>query len=90
MSFLAVEHNQLTGTLPFTHSTWFGRTSLPLQSRGGGGGGSAGGVASGVASCRALKDVLRRTFCVVHTWRTGQEEFNVFMEKKVPSCDISV
>ena len=74
---------------PFAHFTWCGSTSLPLQSRGGGrgrGGGSAGGVASGVASRRALKDVLRRTFCVVPTWRTGQEEFKVFMKKKVPSC----
>ena len=90
MTILYLSNNQLTGTPPFAHLTWCGSTSLPLQSRGGGGGGSAGGVASGVASRRALKDVLRRTFCVVHTWRTGQKEFNVFMEKKVPSCDISV
>jgi hypothetical protein len=48
------------------------------------------GVASGVASRRALKDVLRRTFCVVSTWRTGQEEFKVFMKKKVPSCNVYV
>ena len=96
MKKLYLNNNQLSGTPPFAHFAWCGSTSLPLQSRGGGvcgrggGGGSAGGVASGVASRRALKDVLRRTFCVVHTWRTGQKEFNVFMEKKVPSCDISV
>jgi hypothetical protein len=34
--------------------------------------------------------VLRRTFCVVPTWRTGQEEFKVFMKKKVPSCNVYV
>jgi hypothetical protein len=33
MKVLAVEHNQLTGTLPFTHVTWFGRTSLPLAKK---------------------------------------------------------
>ncbi len=50
----------------------------------------AGGVASGVASRRSLKDVLRRTFCVVPTWRTGQWEFKVFMNTKVPSCNVFV
>ncbi len=52
------------------------------------GGGSAGGVASGDASHRERKDVLRLTFCVVPTWRTGQEEFKAFMDKKRPSCRV--
>ncbi len=97
MNFLQLRNNQLTGTPPFAHATSCGSTSLPLQSRGGGGGGgrggggaSAGGVASGVASHRKSKDVHRRTFCVVPTWRTGQEGFKVFMKTKVPSCRVYV
>jgi hypothetical protein len=98
MEFLHLNHNQLMGTHPFAHVTWCGSTSLPLQSRGGGGGGggrggggaSAGGVASGVASHRERKDVHRRTFCVVPTWRTGQEGFRVLVKKKLPSCCVSV
>jgi hypothetical protein len=34
--------------------------------------------------------VHRRTFCVVPTWRTGQEEFEGFMKTKVPSCSVYV
>ncbi len=96
MECLYLEDNQLSGTPPFAHIAWCGSTSLPLQSRGGGvcgrggGGGSAGGVASGGARHRERKDVLRLTFCVVPTWRTGQGEFKAFMKKKVPSCNVCV
>ncbi len=93
MHKLDLSGNELSGTLPFAHIAWCGSTSLPLQSRGGGGGGggaSAGGVARGVASHRERKDAHRRTFCVVPTWRTGQEGFKVFMNMKVPSCGVYV
>jgi hypothetical protein len=51
---------------------------------------AASGVASGVASHGAGKDLHRRTFCVVPTWRTGRKEFKGFMTKKVPACSVSV
>ena len=34
-----------------------------------------------------VQDLHRRTFCVVPT---GQEEFKVFMENKVPTCTVRV
>ncbi len=50
----------------------------------------ASGVASGVASHGASKDLHRRTSVSCRTWRTGQEEFKVFMKEEVPTCNVYV
>jgi hypothetical protein len=49
---------------------------------------AAGQVVLQVALQVMVKDLHRRTFFVVPTWRTGQEAFKVFMEKKVPECSV--
>ena len=38
-----------------------------------------------VVQAKICADAL---FCVVPTWRTGQQEFKAFMKQKVPACNV--
>jgi hypothetical protein len=40
-----------------------------------------------VVQAKICADAL---FCVVPTWRTGQQEFKAFMKQKVPACTVYV
>ncbi len=45
-------------------------------------------AAVAIANRRARRGLHRCTVWDAPTWRTGQEEFKVFMKETVPECDV--